>query len=113
MRLSSKKCNLLYTRTELGENLFQSIIVYLFTKTNFNQQMVTKMVQDMEGYMQGKIKNTYDRILAEGFEKGANEKIFVTTNNMLKEGFDISTIARLLNVPEKEIIQIIAEIENH
>ena len=121
-----------YFGTEIGENLFQSIVVYLFTKTNFSQEMVTKMVQEMEGYMQGKITNTYERILAQGFEKGieegiergmeagieegiergANEKTLIATKNMLKKGFDAPAIAEILAVPIDQIIEMVDAIKN-
>ena len=85
--------------------------------------MVTKMVQETEGYMQGKITNTYERILAQGFEKGieegiergmeagiergANEKTLIATKNMLKKGFDAPAIAEILAVPIDQITEMV------
>jgi hypothetical protein len=44
------------------------------------------------------VMTTYDRIVAQGLEKGLELKTIQSIKNMHKEGFDDTTIARVLEV---------------
>ena len=96
-----------YIDTYQGRNLFHSIVVYLFRHSNFSEQMVERMIDQMQEPLQGEAMSTYDRLI----EKGVEKQLLLATKNMLEESIAPAKIAKLLGISESEVNQIIEKLK--
>ena len=125
--------------TYQGKNFLDSIIVYLFTNSNFDQQTAEFMIDQMEKSIQGEARTTYSRIVEYGIEKGFErgreegrkqgreegkkegreegihegmlEKATVTIKNLYSRGFSTQEISEIVSVDPVKVEEIITDIQ--
>ena len=89
-----------------GVNFVEGIFVYLVRSSVFKGVNVKDMVDKIQEALQEPVLSAYDRwrmeAQKEGMEKGRKEQLYATFNNMIKEGFDLLTVARILNISIEE-----------
>ncbi len=120
-----------YMDSYRGKNLFYSIVVYLFEHSNFDEQKIAYMIDQMESPLHEEAMSTYDRIVAKGREEGLEEglekglkkglekglkegdkkRIILATENMLKASIPPATIADFLGISEEEVNAIIEQLQ--
>ena len=105
--------------TPIGKNLFQTIIVYLFKRSSFDEKMIESMIEQLQDPLQREAMSTYDVIIEKGIQKGMqkgiqkgdDQRLFVAVTNMYKDGLDAPTIAKFLGVSKERVDVIILELK--
>src|SRR5690625_3546305 len=91
-------------------NLFRSLIVYFIELIEIEGEELEIMIQKIQDAMKTEFVSLADRLReegrtegriegrAEGRSEGIHEKNRIATKNMLRKGFDVSTICDILEV---------------
>src|SRR5690625_2902528 len=87
-------------------NLFRSLIVYFIELIEIEGEELEIMIQKIPDVMKTEFVSLADRLResgrkegrAEGRSEGIHEKNRIATKNMLRKGFDVSTICDILEV---------------
>ncbi len=100
-----------YIQTPKGVDFIKTMFVYLLKNTEFSDEDIENMLNQIPSPLNNIAMSTYDRLiykgLREGIEKGIeNEKIEVIKNARLN-GLDIETISKIVKLPTLKIRQIL------
>ena len=113
-----------------GENFVERIFVYLIRSSVFQNVKLKDMVDNIKESFRKPVKSAYDRLISEGLAEGRaeglaegkaegrveglaegkEENIRIVFKNMYQEGFDIPSIARLLDISIEKANTVLADL---